>query len=497
MRLPCVPRDRASAREKVREGIIFRMHTRILRFWEAHALDPQRPVLAGISGGADSTALLAAVRAAGLPLIAAHLDHALRPESGQDAAAVERLCRRLDVPLVVERRDAGAYARRESLSLEDAARRLRYRFLFGLAERLGAQAVLVAHTADDQVETLLMHLLTGSGLRGLGGMLPYALPNAWSASIPLARPLLDVSRAEVLAYCRARGLPILEDASNRDTRFLRNRLRRELLPLLETYNPQVRAALLRAASILAEAEAAIGQWAASAQALHPCGEHCLQLDESALAALPSAVQRRVLRQAFLALGGDLREIGFDGLEAARRFCLERRTAGEHTLPGRLRLLRESDGLWALAEEGEAPRDAWPQMADTAPRNFAVPGVFPLESGWELTARWVAPAMEGWEAARKNRDPFRAWLDLGETRPPLKVRPRLPGDSLEPLGMPGHSVKIGDLMTNAKVPRRVRARWPLVCVGERIAWLPGLRVAHPFRVRRDSRKVLLLTCRRKS
>ncbi len=472
------------------------MHTRILRFWEKYALDPRHPVLLGLSGGADSTALLAAVRAAGLPVVAAHLDHALRPESAQDAAAVERLCRRLEVPLVVERRDAGDYARREGLSLEDAARRLRYRFLFGQAERLNAQAVLVAHTADDQVETLLMHLLTGSGLRGLGGMLPYVLPNPWSAAIPLARPFLEVSRAEVLAYCRARDLPVLEDASNRDTRFLRNRLRYELLPLLETYNPQVRAALLRSASVLAEAEAAIAQWAASAGGLHPCGANCLQLDEAALAALPPAVQRRVLRRALTALGGDLREIGFEGLETARRFCLERRAAGQRLLPGNLRLLRESDGLWALAGEGEAPRDSWPQMADAAPQNLALPGELPLESGWVLTARKAAPAMEGWEAARKNRDPFRAWIDLGETRPALTVRPRFPGDAIEPLGMPGHSVKIGDLMTNRKVPRRVRARWPLVCAGERIVWVPGLRMAHPFRLRRGSRNVLLLTCRRR-
>lgn len=472
------------------------MHTRILHFWEEYALDPQRPVLLGLSGGADSTALLAAMRSVGVSVIAAHLDHALRPESAQDAAAVERLCRRLDVPIVVERRDAGDYARREGLSLEDAARRLRYHFLFEQAEHLNAQVVLVAHTADDQVETLLMHLIAGSGLRGLGGMLPYALPNPWSAVIPLARPLLDVSRAEVLAYCRARDLPVLEDASNRDTRFLRNRLRHELLPLLETYNPQVRAALLRSASVLAEAEAAIAQWAASAGALHPCGANCLQLDERALTVLPSAVQRRVLRQTLTALGGDLREIGFEGLEAARRFCLERRAAGQHLLPGNLRLLRESDGLWALAREGEAPRDAWPQMADAAPQNLAVPGELPLESGWVLTARKAAPAMDVWEAARKNRDLFRAWIDIGETRPPLTVRPRLPGDVIEPLGMPGHSAKIGDLMTNRKVPRRVRARWPLVCIGERIVWVPGLRMAHPFRLQRDSRNVLSLTCRRR-
>ncbi len=470
------------------------MHTRILQFWERFGLNPHRPVLAGVSGGADSTALLAALRLAGVSVTAAHLDHALRPASAREAAAVERLCRGLGVPLLLARRDVAAYARREGLSLEDAARRVRYRFLFEQAEALHAQAVVVAHTADDQVETLLMHLLTGSGLRGLGGMPPYALPNAWSQRIPLVRPLLDITRAEVLAYCRERGLQPVEDASNQDTRFLRNRLRHELLPLLETYNPQVRSALLRTASVLAEAEAALERWVEDAPLVQPCGEGCLRVDRPVLSAFPVAVQRQALRRIFLLLGADVRQIGFEGLEAARRFLLKPAAGRERSLPGGLRLLQESDGLWALAAGKEAPRDAWPQMPQKAPLALPLPGSLPLESGWELTARWAAPDMDVWEAARHNRDPFQAWLDIGEAPSSLSVRTRLPGDALEPLGMAGHSVKIGDLMTNLKVPSRLRERWPVVCVRGRIAWLPGLRLGHPFRVRRDTRRAVLLTCR---
>jgi len=468
------------------------MEMRLRRFWEAHHLLPQRPVLVGVSGGADSLALMSAMHAAGLRLVAAHYDHGLRPESGAEAGLVAQVCQRLGVPLARGRGDVAAYARSQRLSLEDAARRLRYAFLFAQAEEHGAQAVAVAHTADDQAETVLMHLLGGSGLEGLRGMRAYALPNPWSRRIPLVRPLLESSRAEVEAWCRAQGLVPVQDASNRERRFLRNRLRLDVLPVLEACNPQVRAALLRSARLLGDADAALGQWAAQVE--RTCvprrAERWVQVNPQALEALPAAVQRRILRQALRSLEGDLREIGFEGVERIRRLG-----HGQAHLPGGLRAVRESDGLWLLAAGAHAPRDAWPQADEAALGEVHPPAEVTLLYGWRLSVRPQRDLPAALTAARRNRDPFRAWLALPTGAAALQIRLPQAGVRIHPLGMGGRSVKLSDLFINARIPRRARARWPLVYVQGRLAWAPGLRVDEAFRLHSGSGRVLVLHCRR--
>ncbi len=472
------------------------MQSLVRQFWEEHALNANQPVLLGLSGGADSTALLLALRENALPVVAAHLDHGLRAASARDAQAVAALCREWNVPLVATRLDVRALARERRLSLEDAARQARYGFLFEQAEAHQAQAVLVAHTADDQAETVLMHLITGSGLTGLRGMRPWALPNPWSERIPLARPLLNVRRAETVAFCHARGVTPLEDASNQDRYFLRNRLRLDILPLLERCNPQVYRALNRTADVLAETDAALHAW--MLQALPACAQpvgNGWRVEVSALTELPVALQRRVLRHLLTALGVDQREVGFDGLEGLRHFIGSARPVGQYPLAGEVRVWREYDAVYLMPAQEVAVEEDWPQLADATTLDLPIPGVCQLSGGWKLTTAWVGDAPKVYRQAQGNRDPWRAWISLEDPTPPLKVRAPVPGDVLEPLGMGGQHVKISDLMGNLKVPQRARARWPLVCLGEEIVWVTGLRSAHPFRVQPNSRHVALLTCYR--
>jgi tRNA(Ile)-lysidine synthase len=169
-------------------------------------LDPRRPVLAGISGGPDSLCLLDVLRAAGYPVIVAHFNHKLRPEADRESASVSGRARTLGLPFVTDSADVRAYAEANSLSLEEAARTLRYRFLFAAARERGAQAVAVGHTADDQVETVLMHFLRGAGLAGLKGMETLTLLPVFDPQIPLVRPLLTLRRADTEDWCRAHGL---------------------------------------------------------------------------------------------------------------------------------------------------------------------------------------------------------------------------------------------------------------------------------------------------
>jgi tRNA(Ile)-lysidine synthase len=263
-------------------------------------------LVVGLSGGADSVALLDALaslrRRRGFRLVAAHLDHGLRAGSADDAAFCAELCRRLDVPLLSGSADVRARASRERGGLEQAARRERYAFLRRVAEEEAAVAVAVAHTQDDQAETLLLRLLRGAGATGLAGMRP--------RSGDIVRPLLAVSRRQVLAHLRERGLSWREDPSNVDLAHRRNRVRHELIPYLEErFNPGIRAALARTASVLGDEDAHVR---AEADALVAAiareeGEAIL-LRRVPLAEAPPAVARAAVRQVLLRAGG-LAQVG--------------------------------------------------------------------------------------------------------------------------------------------------------------------------------------------
>ena len=272
---------------------------RVLR---ATGMPPRSSTLVvGVSGGADSVALVDALaslrRRRGFRVLAAHLDHGLRPGSADDAAFCAELCRSLDVPLRVDRADVRARAARERGGLEQAARRERYAFLRRVKEEEGAVAIAVAHTRDDQAETLLLRLLRGAGATGLGGMRP--------RSRDVLRPLLAVSRGEVLAQLRERGLAWREDPSNDDLDHRRNRVRHELIPYLEErFNPAIRASLARTASLLADEAAHVRREAETLLATISREEDgALLLGRPALADAPAAVARAAIRQALLRTGG--------------------------------------------------------------------------------------------------------------------------------------------------------------------------------------------------
>jgi tRNA(Ile)-lysidine synthase len=268
---------------------------------DSEALVSGRGMILGLSGGADSVALLDALVSLSsrhrLHVVVAHLDHGLRPDSAEDAAFCGRLCAGFGVPLHAAVADVSARVRREGGGLEQAARRERYRFLRRVREETGAAAIAVAHTRDDQAETLLMRLLRGAGATGLGGMRP--------RTGRLLRPLLEVSRQEVLAHLRDRGLEWREDPTNADLRHLRNRVRHELLPYLEArFNPALRTALARTAGLLAEEAAHLGREAdALLGRIARRDGGCLVLDAAALASAPPAVARVAVRQALRRAGG--------------------------------------------------------------------------------------------------------------------------------------------------------------------------------------------------
>ncbi len=483
-------------------------------------LTQEAPVLVGVSGGPDSLCLLDVLARLRFPVIAAHFDHRLRPDSGRDGELVRAFAGQIGAPFVLGSGDVSAFAQVERLSLEEAARELRYRFLFEQARSGGAQAVAVAHTADDQVETVLMHLLRGAGLSGLKGMIFRTILAQWNACIPLVRPLLGVWRDETLGYCQERGLRPVLDPTNQDVTFFRNRLRHELIPLLETYNPQARQNLWRTAQALAGDEAIVqaAVQAAWEACLDQSGGDFVALRRQDFCALPPGLQRGVLRRAVAHIDASLRDVDFAAVERALRFA-HTPGSGQVDLVRGLRLAAESERL--LVDRGASPADpAWPRW-EAREQPLPIPGEVDLGAGWRLVIERVekgvlpvfptaattagsgsaarsSPAASSSKADSSSRaasstaaSPWEAWLDAAALSGGLYLRCALPGDRFQPLGMEGHSLKLADFWINQKLPRRARAAWPLVTDGKNIVWVPGFRLAHPFRVQEATRQALHL------
>jgi tRNA(Ile)-lysidine synthase len=458
-------------------------------------LSPENKVLVGVSGGADSLFLLDLLSRSNYPFIVAHLNHQLRPEADDDAQFVETISGRLGIPFILGKEDVFAYAERFDLSIEEAARHLRYSFLFENAKQVGAQAVLVAHHADDQIETVLMHFLRGSGLAGLRGMPYWSLPNPWSDEIPLARPLLEFWREEIDAYLQDHNLEPIEDKTNRDTTIFRNRLRHELIPSLTSYNPGIRKVLYRMSQVLdADYEVLEGivdsAWEEICQEQ---GHGYTAFRFAALSAQPVGIQRYLIRKGINFLLPGLRDIDFHTVERALDFLKKPTNSKRMELAAGLYILLEDELLWLANDTAVLPDRAWPQLLPND--NYCIElsldltGNLLLGQGWRIEVDLQKTSRDSYRQALENLDMFQAWIDIEQVQFPLTIRCRRPGDRFHPAGMAGRSVKLSDFMINVKMPERARARWPLVYSASELMWVPGYRLAHSFLISDSTLQVL--------
>ncbi len=432
-------------------------------------LAPGDGVVVAVSGGPDSLALLHLLWSLredfALSLHVAHLNHLLRGEAAEaDAAFVRDTAERLGLPVTVEEVPVAALAREEGLSLEEAGRVARYRFFRKVCDAVGFRRVALGHTRDDQAETVLMRLLRGAGPAGLAGIPP--VRDGW-----IIRPLIDVSRADVEAYCRAHGLEPRRDATNESTAFLRNRIRLELLPHLEAvYHPGLRRVLAQTAEILRAEDEWLGEQAAGALSglLRADGPH-LVLRADGLGRLPPALRRRAVRLAAARLGIAVGALTFDHVERILGLC-GARPGKAVALPGGGEARREQDAV--VLSPGRAGLTGF-QYEWAVPGSLNVP-----EAGVRLTADLLeGPSPPGDPAFRGDGREVTV-LDADRVPLVLTVRSRRPGDRLRPLGLGGEK-KLQDLFVDAKVPRRLRDRVPVVAAGDRIAWVVGHRVAGDF------------------
>lgn len=450
-----------------------------------------RPIIVGVSGGPDSLCLMEVLRQAGYPLIVAYFDHQLRVDSYLDARMVEKTAARLMLACVIDGADVRAHAEEHKLSIEEAARNLRYRFFFQLAHRFDAQAVAVGHTADDQVETVLMHFLRGSSIAGLKGMSYRSIIQTFDPNIPVVRPLLDLWRDETVVYCAVHGLRPHYDSSNDSLNFQRNRIRHLLIPNLETYNPKFCEAILRMSQSLKSdftfvMETLEKGWEETVLSVE---EGVITFDAVLLSSHSLGLQRNLVKHAMQTLHPGV-DITFSILERATQLIASSAPSASADLKGGLRMFREAKHIYICTHGAELPFDLWPQIpADMDRLDVTLPGQVALAGGWKMTCeRWRLPAL-AWEQAERNEDRFQVWLDADELSGLLELRTRFPGDHFSPLGMDGHSQKLSDFFVNAKMPQRARDRWPLLCAGEEIVWIPGHRPAHRHRLKDTTKNIV--------
>lgn len=440
------------------------------------------PVVAMVSGGADSMALLHLLAGghlgADLQLSVLHVNHELRgADSDADEQFVVAECARLGVPCRAVRFDVAGYARAEALNLEDAGRRVRYRFAEEEADARAAERrvdprtarIAAAHTLDDRIETFLMRLLSGAGAGGLASIR--------HVRGRIVRPLLDAPRDDVRSWLAAQsGGAWREDASNLDTSRTRARVRHEVMPTLLGAEPALRTTLARTMSLLADEDALLsGMAAAFARdfAAEEQGEGEVALDRAMMATLSRAMQRRTVRAALAATFPEASRLDSAHVEAIVEGLAD--DAFARDLPDGLRAFSEY-GKLVVSHRGE-------RLPGVAPSLLPIPGSVDLGAIGSIEA---VPA----EVTDVSGDSLSVVVDAGEATG-LTIGPVSEGERVRPLGMEG-TKKLSDLLTDEKVPQRERHRVPVVRDGDRVVWLVGVRMSDEYKVGPRTTRAVRLT-----
>ncbi len=455
-------------------------------------------LVVAVSGGPDSLAMLHALHRLrdelDLVLHVAHLDHRLRGEdSAADAEFVVNTCAKLGIECTLDKVDVLAFQRAHRMSLEEAAREARYDFLTLVAIREGAGAVALGHTLDDQVETVLMNIIRGSGLRGLRGMLPTSTRRISGGDITLFRPLLHLSKDDTMGYCDALGIKPRLDDSNSSLKMTRNRIRLELLPMLLDLNPEIKKAIERlsqnAGDALEVVELAVD--AAWSQTIEE-GDDCIRIDREGFRRLDEGLRQHLMFRALARIKGDALGIERGHVQDASSAVVESPGKRLH-LPGSLRLAVEHNA--ALIYLGET----LPSLQRAAPIEgkctIGVPGET-IVGEWRITTERIESTAEHPPTKSEQRtegvfiERFGSVVDVAS----LAVRSREPGDRFQPLGMSG-TKKLKDFMIDEKVPSSLRDGVPLVVTSQGVAWVVGCRIAEWAKVDDGDRECLQITVER--
>ncbi len=453
-------------------------------------LKPKHSVVIGVSGGPDSVALLHILLALAprlsLRLGVAHLNHCLRRnDSDNDARFVETLARKFDLPCYIQKKDVRNYQIKNRLSLEEAARSVRYAFLNNVAKTKGYNKIALGHHSDDNAELVLMNLFRGSGTLGLSGIPPVR-------GDKIIRPLIQVGRSELIEFLSQNNLKYVSDASNMDTRYLRNRVRHNLIPLLKTsYNPKISETLNRLSSIIKSEE----EWIEDV--VYPFFEKAvlhvqanqITLSVPMLNRYHLALQRRIIRMAIEKIKGDLRRIRLVNIDSVIGFLGKSPAHGNIDLPDRIRIQKKRDNLYIFREKN-ALRD-FKLKSDHSDTFIFEYKIEKLES---VFIKEIQAHIRFTEMSVQNLPDYRStgqytnFFDKDTLSFPMVLRNFRPGDAFKPLGVRG-TQKLKKFFIDKKVPRNERIKCPILLSGGNIIWVVGHRIDESVKVMPSTRNVL--------
>lgn len=444
---------------------------------EAELFGPGARIIIGVSGGPDSMALLSLLVELrplwDLDLMVLHCHHGLRAAADEEEALVKVWAKKWDCPFLSRKLPVKDFQKKSGMSLQEAARELRYRTFLELAEIRKADRVALAHTANDQAEEVLIGLIRGAGLGGLAG-----IPVKRG---PFIRPLIRIYRSEILNHLTTNTIPFKEDLSNQDLRYLRARVRHHLLPELKKYSPNIMAQLNQTAGLLQKDEEYLQERVDQlSETVLFCSGQGTSIHRTSLAALPQALSSRLVQKAVLNNVGGLRHIRAVHILSIIRAAQSSRSRGRIILPESwsarwdrdiFRIVpthSEPDPVQSFAYEIDKPQEVL--IRETGERIFfkkiSVPSKFLLS----------------------QKDKTRARVDFNKLFWPLKIRNLRPGDLFQPLGMKG-SKKVSRFFIDRKIPKTLRSRIPLVLSGGKIVWIAGLEVGQAFCLDRKSSRAL--------
>lgn len=455
------------------DALVLRVRQNLLDHCGVQADDA---LVVAVSGGPDSICLMELLcdpQMLPLRLTIAHVNHQLRgTASDEDEQFVRERATCHKLPYTTTTCDVRAFARTHKRSLEDSARQLRYDWLLSVCEDQKAKALVVAHQADDQAETVLLRMMRGAGLKGLAAM-PFCSPRG------IIRPLLDIDGALLRHQLQMRDIPARHDDSNDDCHFLRNRVRHELIPVLRRIQPDIVAQLCQTAHILADEEQLL---ATDDQLL--CQQHMRlgpgwrSFRRDFLATLPKARRRRLYRMAMQSLGGNLPQVSLQHLEILDRQALQGSSGSLLTLPQPMAGSLTRDLLF-LYQQNQLPASLQPQIITS-------PGRYELAAGLALSVTNLAPA----EVSQVHPDHTHMLIDPMKTPFPWVIRSAQPGERIRL--SPGISTLISDLFTNAHIPRPLRPLLPVLSAGTTVFAVPGLRRSNHGLLPDDPKAVMLVT-----
>jgi tRNA(Ile)-lysidine synthase len=477
---------RPSSRSAARPALLTHL-VRTVR--QQQLLLPGQHLVVAVSGGPDSIALLSLLhrlaRSWRLTLTVVHCNYGLRgAESDGDESFVSIFCQERQLSLVIHR--PTLVKRRQRSSLQAAARDARYDFMNQLAHEVGADCIAVGHTANDQAETLLMWMLRGAGMTGLAGM-PYTREDR------IIRPLLAATREEVVAYLDDEGLTYRRDSSNEKPLYHRNRIRKELLPVITRLAPAAVRVLQRQADLLREDEHFLE--GVTGDLVHALVSHdssgVQRVDRQAFTELPVALQRRLVRAVLRTYDEEGRASSLCAVESVRRLFLKGRSGGRLSLKQVFVILDQGSVRFSPGAGGDHSH----QMDSEQGKEEALLLPVPSMVYWSGTNQQIhAQLMTRRAAEEMGRAPSQglAWFDADRFSEPLLVRAWQAGDRFSPYGMKGKSKKLQDFFTDRKVARHERGKVPLLVAPEGILWVVGVRQDERFAVRGGTTRCLLVS-----